>query len=188
LNSSVQAIELKTKVKLLGILACIVLLISIFFPFLKVYWKGMTIPEIRSGPLTLWSFKGTMEIWYLGRGRVTYEYWFSDYWFLDIIYRYEELGHWIGPALILTLATQILAPLFSAIAILLDKSKLFLFPIVLSAITLSCMLLVTYALQHNYEGLPVAGFWLTLTAAALFSAALFISRRPRNERNPISPT
>jgi len=106
------------------------------------------------------------------------EYWFSDYWFLGRISQYEGLGRWIGPALILTLTSQILVLLFSALAIFLDKGQLFLFSVIFNASTLFGMLLVTYALYHEYARYPVAGFWLSLLTTILFVAAFLMSRRP----------
>jgi len=150
-------LELKTKVKLLGAFACFVFLISVFTPFLQAVWHGGTFPEVRPGPETFWSFRETIEYWYLGRGRIVNEYWFVDYWFLNGIFQYEGLGRWIGPALILTFASQILVLLFSALAILLEKGQLFLCSIVLNAVALFSMWLVTYALHHDYERYPVAG-------------------------------
>lgn len=152
-------------------------LISIFSPFLQAVWQGGGIPELRPGPETFWSFKGTIEYSYLGRGRVVNEFWFFDYWFLDRISQYEELGQWIGPALILTLASQILVLLFSASAIFLGKSQLFLLSVIFNASTLFCMWLVTHALYH-YARYPVAGFWLSLLTTVLFVAAFLTSRKP----------
>lgn len=178
MNLSIPVIELKAKAKLLGAFACFVFLISIVLPFLQAVWQGGIYPEMRPGPETFWSFKGTTEYSYLGRGRVVNEYWFSDYWFLDRISHYEGFGRWIGPALIITLASQILVLLFSTLAIFLDKGQLFLCSIAFSASTLFCMCLVTYALHPDYERYPVAGFWLSLLATALFVAALLMSRKP----------
>lgn len=153
-------------------------LVSILFPFLQAVWQGGGIPEMRHGPETFWSFKGTIEYSYLGHGRVVHEYWFSDYWFLDRISQYEGLGWWIGPALILTFAFQILVLLFSALAIFLDKRKLFLCSVILSASTLFCMLFVTYALYHSYARYPVAGFWLSLLPTVLFTVVFLKSGKP----------
>jgi len=165
-------IELKTKVKRLGAFACFVFLISIFFPFLQAVWQGGGIPEIRSGTENFWSFRITYEITYSGRGLAVDEYWYFDYWFL-MTPHFEVLERWAGPVLILTLASQILVLLFSALAILLDKGQLFLFSISLNAVALFCMSLLTYTLHHDYERYPAVGFWLTLLAAVLFVVAFF---------------
>jgi len=175
-NLSTLVIELKTKARLLGALACTVFVISIFTPFLQAVWQGGIIGG-RPGPETYWSFKGTIETIYPEHGRTVREYWLTDYWFHNRISQYEGLGPLIEPALTLTLTCQILVLIFAKSAILLNRSQLFLGSITLNAIALFCMLLITYALYHEYERHLVAGFWLALLATALFGAALYMSRK-----------
>jgi len=168
---------LKTKVKLLAAFACSVFMISIFSPFLQAVWQGFIIPEASPGPETFWSFKGTIEYSYLGHGPVVKEFWFFDYWFLNRISKYEGFGRWIGSALILTLASQILIQFFSASAIFLGKSQLFLCSAISNASMLFWMWLITYALRHEYARYPVAGFWLSLLTTVLFVVAFLMSRK-----------
>jgi len=89
----IPVMRLETKVRLLAALTLSLFIISIFVPFLQATWRGIGIPEIRPGPQTFWSFKGTIEYWYLDHGRVVNEFWFSDYWFLHWITETQHCGN-----------------------------------------------------------------------------------------------
>jgi len=174
--------QVRTKARVLTALACFLFVISIFFPFLQVTWRGVSIPEFHPGPENLWSFKGTIEYWILDGGLVRREFWFSEYWFQRFqlwATQNEMLENWIGPFLILILISQILVTAFSISAVFMAKNKLFLYSaVVFNAFLLLCMLFVTFALDYDYDKYLSIGFWLSSGGSlALFAAALFLSRK-----------
>jgi len=163
-----------TKLQFFTALACSIFVISIFTPFLKALWFGESIVRERAVPETFWSFKGTYGYYRTDKVWGMEEWWFVDYWYRAGI-RTSLLELWIGPFLIFMLEAQVLAVLFSTIAIFNVKPYLILSSTILNVFTNFCMWFVSNALNYGYLRTFEAGFWFAFISAALFLVAFLLS-------------
>ena len=173
--------RVKTRARALIVFACFLFVISIFFPFLQVIWRGVTIPEVHPGPGNLWSFRGTMEYrfneWGSGTRR---EFWFFEYWSQQPQIWYTESGmleDWVVPILILIFISQVFVTAFSILAVLAKNKLLLCSTIGFNAFILLCMLFVTSALDFCFDKSLSIGFWLSSTSLAMFAGAALLSRK-----------
>jgi len=154
--------------------ACAFFTVSIFMPFLQMWWPSET-GFAPSGTFRsiFWSFKKT-ELTYAWLSGGKSEVWFADYWGRDEA---------IMSALIVMFGFQLLTVLCSVMAIFRVKPYLLILSVGLNVSTTFCMWLVSRMLDPLYNKSFEYGFWFTFPSATLYLVAFLLSWRRR--QNPI---
>ncbi|MGC9095057.1 MAG: hypothetical protein ACP5IM_05560 [Candidatus Bathyarchaeia archaeon] len=173
--------------RLLIAFALVLFSLSFINPFLSQTPFSISIPEKIPGPVLFWSFKGSQEFWGLEQGLVAEEFWFADWWRRADWYAYRNpLSVWVEPALILMLEAQILAFVFSALAILRMKRTYMLPPLILNVFIAFDMWLIAQATINHAIIEFKAGFWLTIPSTVAFLTALILFSKRNNHNQNIT--
>jgi hypothetical protein len=175
--------EKKKVLKYLGLLACLLFLASLIFPFYKLtYVTGHWFEDVQIHSTYYWSF--TVQEEHSSTGFITHT--FTNYWFYEHSFYDQVLDPKLSPVFILMFVAQILT-LGSGVASIFVKKRILAFvPVILCFGVTMSMVYVNFVLSEYFGvGTYQAGYWLTYLSMFVFLLSpilnLVLSRRKETE-------
>ena len=153
--------------KVLSVLACLLFLSSIFFPFMSAEHSDAFLVTLHQSHF--WSFRSFTEHSLSNVILGTEDYWFYDYWFKE---------HADGLELLFMFVAQILTLFTSLASLLIKKRNLPLAPVVLCLMVIASMVYVgeINPIQGNMSPYSYQlGYWLTFPSFSVFLTVFILN-------------